>query len=64
METLLVDKRAAARALSISIRGLERLIRQGQLPAIRLRGLVRIPVAALMALAGDSRTNLFRKGQS
>jgi excisionase family DNA binding protein len=51
METLLVDKRTAAEALSISIRGVERLIASGQLPTVRLRRLVRIPIAALWAIA-------------
>jgi excisionase family DNA binding protein len=51
MERLLVDKRAAAEALSISVRGVERLIAEGKLPAVRVRGSVRIPVAALRSIA-------------
>jgi excisionase family DNA binding protein len=51
MEQLLVDKRAAAIALSISVRGVERLIAEGKLPAVRVRGSVRIPVEALRSIA-------------
>ena len=51
METLLVNKRTAAAALSISVRGVERLIAAGDLPSVRVRGVVRIPIAALRAIA-------------
>jgi excisionase family DNA binding protein len=51
MEHLLVGKREAAEALSISVRGVERLIAEGTLPAVRVRGSVRIPVAALRSIA-------------
>jgi excisionase family DNA binding protein len=52
MEPLLVNKRAAAEALSISVRSVERLIAEGKLPAARVGGSVRIPVAALRSIAG------------
>ena len=51
MEPLLIDKRAAADALSISVRGVERLIAEGKLPVVRVRGSVRIPVAAVRLIA-------------
>jgi excisionase family DNA binding protein len=51
MEQLLVDKSTAAEILSISVRGVERLIAEKRLPSIRIRRLVRIPIAALRLLA-------------
>jgi excisionase family DNA binding protein len=53
MNLLLVDKRTAAQALSISVRSVERMISEKSLPAVRVRNLVRIPVAALLSLVAE-----------
>jgi excisionase family DNA binding protein len=55
MEILMVDKRTAADALSVSVRTVERLIADGKLPAVRVGGSVRIPVAALLAIAAGDK---------
>jgi excisionase family DNA binding protein len=54
MERLLVGKREAAEALSISVRSVERMIASKSLPAVRVRGAVRIPVTALLSLIPNS----------
>jgi excisionase family DNA binding protein len=51
MEALLVSKRDAAQALSISLRSVERLIYENKIPTVRVLGSVRIPVAALRSIA-------------
>lgn len=51
MKTILIDKKAAAATLSISVRSIERLIADGKLPVVRVGGLVRIPIAALRDIA-------------
>jgi excisionase family DNA binding protein len=56
MRTLLIDKRGAAKALSISVRGIERLIAGRELPAVRVRGQVRIPIKALVQLASGKES--------
>ena len=61
MEPLLVDKSTAAEILSISIRGVERLIAEKRLPSVRIRRLVRIPVAALRLLAKCDRSDKAQK---
>jgi len=53
MQILLVDKRTAAEALSVSIRSVERMIAEKSLPAVRVRGSVRIPVTALLSLVSE-----------
>jgi excisionase family DNA binding protein len=54
VEILAVSKREAAAALSISVRGIERMIRDGELPAIKVRGSTRISVAALRSIVERS----------
>jgi excisionase family DNA binding protein len=58
MKPLLVNKRAAAEALSISVRGVGRLIAEGELPSVRVRGSVRIPVSALRAIAAGKGSSV------
>jgi len=53
MQILLVDKRTAAEALSVSIRSVERMIAEKSLPTVRVRGAVRIPVTALLSLVSE-----------
>lgn len=51
MQVLVISKREAAKALSVSVRSVERLIADGTLPAVRIRGQVRIPVVAVEQIA-------------
>jgi excisionase family DNA binding protein len=51
MKVLLISKREAAQTLSISVRGVERMIADGHLPAVRVRGAVRIPIEAIRKIA-------------
>jgi excisionase family DNA binding protein len=51
MQVLVISKRETAKALSVSVRSVERLIADGSLPAVRIRGQVRIPVGAVEQIA-------------
>jgi excisionase family DNA binding protein len=54
-ETLLASKREAAAALGLSVRTVERMIRDGEIPCVRVRGSVKIPVGALHSFAKGPR---------
>jgi excisionase family DNA binding protein len=55
MNDLLLDKRAAAKALAVSVRTIERMIADKQLPAIRVRGRVRVPKKFILEFADAGR---------
>lgn len=61
---LLVRKADAARLLSVSVRTVDRLISRGILPARRIGGAVRIPVAALQAIASEHAGHNFAQGSA
>jgi excisionase family DNA binding protein len=48
---LLVSKKVAGEALSVSARTVSRMIDDGALPSVKIRGRVRIPVSALRSIA-------------
>lgn len=51
MDVLVISKRDAAKALSVSVRSIERLIAAGRLPAVRVGGQVRISRDAIEQIA-------------
>jgi excisionase family DNA binding protein len=64
VEPLLISKRDTAAALAISVRGVERMIADGDLPAVRVRGAVRIPVAAVKKIANESTPSLLDSAEN
>jgi excisionase family DNA binding protein len=51
MKPLVTDKRGAAEALAVSTKTVDRLIADGKLTSVKIRGQVRIPIDALERLA-------------
>jgi excisionase family DNA binding protein len=50
-EKLLVPKKVASEVLSVSLRTVQRMLADGDLPYVMIRGAVRIPVSALRSIA-------------
>jgi excisionase family DNA binding protein len=56
MQAIVLGKAATAEALSVSVRTVDRMLRDGQLPFVRVRGQVRIPITAIEKIvSSDSR---------
>jgi excisionase family DNA binding protein len=53
MDVLLISRREVAKTLSVSVATVRRLIADGVLPAVRVRGQVRIPIEAVRKIAGQ-----------
>jgi excisionase family DNA binding protein len=55
MELIFYTKRETGEVLRVGQRTIERMMRDGQLPFVRVRGQVRIPVAAIKKIAGEEK---------
>jgi excisionase family DNA binding protein len=53
--TLLIDKKTAGEMLGVSARTVHRMLKDGELPRVQVRGQVRIPIAAVKKIAGEGK---------